>query len=159
MQETTITTHDDTPKPKMKSQHYRWIALASIGIAHWNARTCHAYDDGDDFLRGWKNAKNDGNKKRSLDGDSIFPLNPQDENVNVTNVTTTSVAAAASGVIKPSIVGGDNVVPGEFEVSFTFGRGDWGIVGSSVFFVITPLTPRHVSHPNDICSMLCIPLS
>jgi hypothetical protein len=132
----------------MKSQHYRWIALASIGIAHWNARTCHAYDDGDDFLRGWKNAKNDGSNKRSLDGDSIFPLYPQDENVNVTNITTTSVAAAASDVLTPSIVGGDDTLPGAFEVSFIC------VLPRGVVSCCCTLLPI-VSHPNVlIFSML-----
>jgi hypothetical protein len=91
----------------MKMHRLHQVAFASI-VAISNVRAGNAYGDSE-LLRGWNsNAKANTKYKRSLDG--IFPTDPQPSNTGVT-------IAEKSGVT-PAIVGGEDVAPGEFGVSF-----------------------------------------
>ena len=89
----------------------------------------HAYnhdDDSEEFLHGgWKKVKKVNTNQRALDDGSIFPT------TNTTSDVVINAEAESNATINPAIVGGEDVAPGEFEVS-------------GVVVVLTSLSLSHV---------------
>lgn len=75
----------------------------------------HAYnhdDDSEEFLHGgWKKVKKVNTNQRALDDGSIFPT------TNTTSDVVINAEAESNATITPAIVGGEDVEPGEYEVS------------------------------------------
>lgn len=100
----------------MRIHHFRWIVIlaSSSSLLLLNVRTGSAYDDSD-FLRGWKNAKANNNRKgRSLDG--IFQdtlLQESGPTVQESDVIEESVITTSDEEddVTPAIIGGTEVNP------------------------------------------------